>query len=133
MLFSFMLLFCAVLSVGCQPATNVAIDSSDTPSIGQPLNLVSQVVEASCGECSFGMQGESCDLAVRIDGKSYFVDGSKMDDHGNAHGDDGMCNVIRRAKVTGEVKEGRFVATAFELLPQDGDSAAHDESAPHKH
>ncbi|KIQ19306.1 glutaminyl-tRNA synthetase, partial [Flavobacterium sp. MEB061] len=31
-----------------------------------------QIVEASCGECQFGMKGKSCDLAVRIDGKTYF-------------------------------------------------------------
>ena len=34
-------------------------------------------VEASCGQCQFKMQGKGCSLAVRIDGKSYFVDGSK--------------------------------------------------------
>ena len=28
-----------------------------------------QVVEASCGQCQFGMKGKAgCDLAVRIDG-----------------------------------------------------------------
>ena len=77
------------------------------------------MVEASCGECQFGMEGTSCDLAVRIDGKSYYVDGALMDDHGDAHGDDGMCNCVRQAKVTGEIKGGRFTATSFELLPFD--------------
>jgi hypothetical protein len=33
-----------------------------------------QIVEASCGQCQFGMEGHGCELAVRIDGKSYFVD-----------------------------------------------------------
>ena len=33
------------------------------------------VTEAACGECKLGLKGESCDLAVRINGKSYFVDG----------------------------------------------------------
>ena len=32
-------------------------------------------VEASCGECNFGLPGNNCDLAVKIDGKAYFVDG----------------------------------------------------------
>jgi hypothetical protein len=36
----------------------------------------SQIVEASCGQCQFGMEGHGCELAVRIDGKPYFVDGT---------------------------------------------------------
>jgi hypothetical protein len=30
------------------------------------------------------MEGHGCELAVRIDGKSYFVDGSSIDSHGDA-------------------------------------------------
>jgi CubicO group peptidase (beta-lactamase class C family) len=81
--------------------------------------VVDQIVQASCGECQFGMKGNGCDLAVRIDGKSYYVDGALMDDHGDAHGEDGMCNCVRRAKVTGQIKDGRFAATSFELLQFD--------------
>ena len=66
-----------------------------------------------------GDEGSGCDLAVRIDGKSYYVDGSSIDDHGDAHGDDGLCNCIRKAKVTGEIKDGRFVAASFEVLPNE--------------
>ncbi|MBB4800120.1 hypothetical protein HNP37_000159 [Flavobacterium nitrogenifigens] len=74
------------------------------------------IVEASCGECKFGMKGKSCDLAVRIDGKSYFVDGTKIDEHGDAHAEDGFCNAIRKASVTGEIKGNRFIATSFTLI-----------------
>jgi hypothetical protein len=49
-----------------------------------------QIVEASCGQCQFGMEGHGCELAVRIDGKSYFVDGSSIDSHGDAHAKDGF-------------------------------------------
>jgi uncharacterized protein DUF6370 len=76
-----------------------------------------QIVEVSCGECKFGMEGKGCDLAVRIDGKSYFVDGTKIDQHGDAHAEDGFCSAIRQAEVTGEVINGRFKATSFKLLP----------------
>lgn len=79
---------------------------------------IAQVVEASCGECQFGMKGKGCDLAVRIDGKSYFVDGSKIDQHGDAHAKDGFCKSIRKAKVTGAISNNRFVATSFVLLPE---------------
>jgi Family of unknown function (DUF6370) len=75
-----------------------------------------QVVEAACGECQYKMEGKSCDLAVRIDGKSYFVDGTSIDEHGNAHADDGFCNAVRKAEVQGEIKDNRFVATYFKLI-----------------
>ena len=77
----------------------------------------SQVVEVACGECKFGMKGKSCDLAVRIDGKPYFLDGVKIDDHGDAHADDGFCNAVRKAEVTGSIQGDRFKATSFKLLP----------------
>jgi hypothetical protein len=76
-----------------------------------------QVVEVSCGQCQFGMKANGCDLAVRLDGKTYFIDGTKIDEHGDAHAEDGFCNAVRQAEVIGEVKEGRFVATYFKLLP----------------
>jgi len=79
--------------------------------------IESRTVEAACGECQFGMPGNGCDLAVRMDGQSYFVDGTGIDDHGDAHGGDGLCNAVRKARVYGTVRGGRFVATAFELLP----------------
>ena len=59
------------------------------------------LVEASCGQCKFGLPGNSCDLAVRINGKSYFVDGTAIDDHGDAHAKDGFCNAVRKANVQG--------------------------------
>lgn len=77
-----------------------------------------QIVEASCGQCQFGMKDKKgCDLAVRIDGKSYFVDGIKLDDHGDAHAEDGFCSAVRKAEVVGEVKDNKFVVSYFKLLP----------------
>lgn len=81
-------------------------------------NLKVQIVEASCGQCQLGMEGKSCDLAVRIDGKSYFVEGTNIDAHGDAHADDGFCASIRKAEVIGEIKNNKFVVTYFKLIPQ---------------
>lgn len=78
-----------------------------------------QVVEAACGECRFKMEGNSCDLAVRIGDKSYFVDGTSIDAHGDAHAKDGFCNAIRKAEVQGEVVNNRFKATYFKLLKDE--------------
>ena len=87
---------------------------TDTPDPSKPI----QTVEVSCGECQFKLKGKSCDLAVRIDGKAYFVDGIDIDDHGDAHGKEGFCNAIRKAEVQGQVEKGRFVVTYFKLLPE---------------
>jgi hypothetical protein len=78
---------------------------------------ISQVVDASCGQCQFGLTNqEGCDLAVKINGKAYFVDGTKIDDHGDAHNKkDGFCEVVRKAKVTGKIVDNRFVASSFKM------------------
>jgi hypothetical protein len=77
------------------------------------------LVEASCGQCKLGLPGKNCDLAIRLNGKSYFVDGTKIDDHGDAHAKDGFCEAIRMAKVQGEIKDARFKATYFQLVAEN--------------
>lgn len=74
-------------------------------------------VEAACGQCLFHLPGQGCDLAVRFGGHAYYVDGVRMDALGDAHAKDGMCQVVRKAWVTGEVRNGRFVAKQFDLKP----------------
>jgi hypothetical protein len=78
-----------------------------------------QIVDAACGQCQFAMEGHGCELAVRIDGKSYFVDGTSIDSHGDAHASDGFCAAIRKAAVVGEIKDKRFVVSEFKLLPEE--------------
>lgn len=95
--------------------SNIFAQASKQAAI-QPAQAV-QIVEAACGQCMFKLKGDDCDLAVRIKDKAYFVDGSKIDDHGDAHADDGFCNKIRKAAVTGKLVNDRFVATSFKLLP----------------
>ncbi|BFM43671.1 DUF6370 family protein [Flavobacterium sp. CFS9] len=76
------------------------------------------IVETACGECQFGMKGKSCDLAVRIDGKTYFVDGTTIDEHGDAHAKDGFCNAVRKASVFGKVENDRFKVSSFTLIKE---------------
>ena len=89
--------------------------SKDTLAVKPNPSIKTQLVEAACGQCKFGLEGKACDLAVRIDGKAYFVDGTKIDDHGDAHAEDGFCNAIRKAEVQGAVVDGRFKATYFKV------------------
>lgn len=77
-----------------------------------------QIVEVSCGECKFHLKGESCDLAVRIKEKAYFVDGADIDSFGDAHAKDGFCKAIRKAEVQGEVVKNRFKLTYIKFLPK---------------
>ena len=74
--------------------------------------------KAGCATCVFHMKGvEGCKLAVEIEGRHYLVQGSDIDDHGNAHAPDGLCNIARRAKVKGRILDNRLVADEFRLPP----------------
>jgi len=106
------LLFCFVFS-------SLAQDKKASVSSPDPAKKVN-IVEASCGQCNFSLKGKGCDLAVRINGKAYYVKGTGINDHGDAHDDDGFCNSIRKAEVQGDVEKGKYVVTYFKLLPKNG-------------
>lgn len=77
-----------------------------------------QIVPVSCGQCKFGMtQKKGCDLAVKIKNKYYFVEGTSIDAHGDAHAKDGFCLAIRKAEVIGVIQKDKFVVSYFKLLP----------------
>jgi len=100
-----MLLFISSLSFGQNP-----------PKRTLDPNKKTLIVEASCGQCQFKMLGDGCSLAVRIDGKSYFVEKATIDEFGDAHAKDGFCNAIRKAKMQGEIVGDKFVASYFEII-----------------
>jgi hypothetical protein len=104
------MLLCLLLAINAS-----AQDTTAKANIPDPAKKL-LVAEASCGMCKFGMKGSDCALAVRIDGKSYYVDGADIDHYGDAHAADGFCNAIRKAKVQGEVIDGRFKASYFKLV-----------------
>lgn len=96
--------------------TSIAQDKKSYMSVPDKSKKI-LLVDAACGECRLGLTGTTCDLAIRIKGKSYFVDGTDIDSHGDAHSKDGFCNSIRKAKVQGEIINDRFIATYFQLVP----------------
>lgn len=106
----FLFLFCSCFILPAMAQNKTAkIDKPD------PSKKI-LIVEASCGECQLGLKGKSCDLAVRIDGKAYFVDGTKIDNYGDAHAKEGFCEAISKAEVQGKIVGNRFKATYFKLL-----------------
>lgn len=74
------------------------------------------LAEVACGECQLGLEGKGCHLAIRIDGKSYFADGSTIDSHGDAHAKEGFCNAISKAEVQGEIVSDRFKISYIKVL-----------------
>ena len=77
-----------------------------------------QIVDVACGTCKFEMAGSDCELAAKIGPNAYFVDGTSIDAHGDAHGPDGFCQSIRRAEIQGDLVGDRFKVTYFRLLPK---------------
>ena len=92
------------------------------------LEVSQTEVDASCGQCQLGMPGNGCDLAIRLKGKVYYVDGSSIDDHGDAHADDGLCNCVRKAIVSGKVVDERFVASDMKLVDSTNLSTVIEEN-----
>ena len=75
------------------------------------------IVDTACGMCQFGMDDEKgCVLAVEINSEYYYVEGTDIDDHGDAHAKDGFCNLIRKARVKGVIKGERFFLENFKLF-----------------
>ncbi len=110
------ILFASVL-IGIEVSGQVATSLSKKPD----PNKKTYLVNASCGECNFGMEGNDCDLAVQFNGSNYFVDGVGIMEYGHPHDKNGFCLVVRKAEVQGEVVNGRFKATYFKLLdPKEG-------------
>lgn len=104
------ILYSLFIFTGCSTALD---QRSRTGAITEPT-----IVEAGCGQCQFGLtEKKGCDLAVRPGDRGYFVDNFSMRAFGDPDAEHGMCNLVRDAKVTGEIVEGRFQATSFELLP----------------
>ena len=110
--------FSSLLMIAFLAIANLSFGQDKKVKTTSKATEINQVVEVACGQCQFRLKTQKgCDLAIRIDGKAYFVDGTDIDDHGDAHAKDGFCNAIRKAQVKGEIVKGRFKATEFKLLP----------------
>jgi len=107
------LLFLIVLLVSF--SITYAQETTKKKLVYNPKNTT-YMVEATCGNCMYKMKGDGCNLAIKLKGKNYFVDGTSIDDHGDAHDAEGFCNAIKKAKVQGSIVKDRFEVTYFELI-----------------
>ena len=108
------LIFC-LITILFFTAVNAQDSSSSKKLVFNPKSPVYEV-PATCGTCMFKMQGKGCLLAIKFKGKNYFVEGTGIDDHGDAHDKEGFCNAIKKAKVQGAVVGEKFLVTYFELI-----------------
>ena len=97
-------------------SSNIVLLSQNKPKpqSGMRVNLI---VDASCAKCQFDKKSDKdCLLAVEIHSGIYYVEGTTIDDHGDAHASDGFCNVIRKAHIEGIIDDDSFYLDKFRLL-----------------
>ena len=74
-------------------------------------------VIASCGMCNFGYKkSRGCSLTIKIGDAIYPVEGTSINDHGDAHSEEGMCSAIRVAYASGKIKKNKFYSDFFTLI-----------------
>lgn len=79
--------------------------------------IENQTVAAACGMCQFKVKTDKgCAMAVKIADKVYTVEGLDKKIFGEMHSDDGYCKIMKKAIVSGEIKKGKFYATAFKYV-----------------
>ena len=85
---------------------------------GNPgVHLDDQVVTAGCGMCLYlKPTNAGCYWVIEHEGETYPVAGKLPLDHEN-HAHDGMCNMKRQVRVTGDIRGPNFIATKFDVLP----------------
>ena len=72
---------------------------------------------AACGMCKFeDKNSRGCRLNIKIEDKVYSVVSKKISDFGDMHAADGMCNVIRLAYTSGNIKDNKFYPDTFILV-----------------
>jgi len=67
--------------------------------------------------CNFDYKGsKGCSLTIKIGDTVYPVEGTNIHKHGDPHSEEGMCNAIRVAYVSGNVKDNKLYSDSFTLI-----------------
>jgi len=113
---SIAIVLAALLAGACSDGGAPADAAAPAATVAEGGVVTDQIVEASCAMCQFDVEGESdCRTAVRINGAVYLATGSGVpdaEDHAT-----GLCDGVRKARVSGKIAGKEFVATSFVLLP----------------
>ena len=73
-------------------------------------------VIASCNKCNLGKSTDKkCSMGIRVNDKVYAVEGISFNKKEN-HKQDGICNALRVAYVSGKIKGNKFQANDFALI-----------------
>ena len=92
-----------------------------------------QLVDVGCAMCIYQQEGAvGCYWAAEIDGEPWVVVGDTPEDHMD-HGPEGICNVERVAKVSGELRDERFYVQSFELQPIETPTRTPHTAMHHEH
>ena len=95
--------------------TSLLLSSAGCEDDGQVLE--NATITVGCASCIFEMEGAlGCPFAAEIDGKHYMIQGRVPEGH-ESHAPDGICNMRRKAKVDGRLRDGKLITTRVELLP----------------
>ncbi|MEN8123391.1 MAG: DUF6370 family protein [Bacteroidota bacterium] len=97
-----------------EAATEEASGEITTVDEIEETNAEEQLAQVGCAKCQLGLECEDCQLAVKIGEKAYFVEGVDMD----AFAEDGLCSMVKNAKVVGKKADNKFKATKIELIAE---------------
>tara|TARA_B110000444_G_C18354345_1_gene373156 strand:+ start:67 stop:426 length:360 start_codon:yes stop_codon:yes gene_type:complete len=109
---------CILFLISCSSDEKISVElKPDITEVITNTNSIDGIVYASCGVCNFGSkESYECFLAIKVEDTVFPVEGSDIDDHGDAHAEEGLCNVIHHAEVSGEFKNNVFYAESFNLV-----------------
>ena len=114
LIFNFIIAGCG----GCQINNNVDTHQKNSSFINK-ISLSGNVegfVIASCNKCNLGQtKDKKCSMGIQIDNNIYEVK-NHSHNHDSAHNNDGICNALRIAYVSGKIRSNNFYANNFELI-----------------
>ena len=103
---------------GCQVNNNIDLTKKSNAflqNVSQDGKIEGFVI-TSCNKCNFGkVKNKTCSLGIKIDNKIYEVK-NYFNNHNTAHDDDGICNALRIAYVSGAIIGDKFYSDEFTMI-----------------
>lgn len=114
-------MFCVACDKAAEPAKAPATDAgktgpaaviADAKDAVATATAAAQTLEVGCAKCTYHLDGAAtCGTAVKVGGTAYAVNVPGFDAM-----KEGLCAGAKQAKVTGEMKDGKFLASKIELI-----------------